>query len=336
MLENYERRIDLRSRRIISLLLVLAMMLTFSSTLAFADGGTTIAAESVAAAANADTVQVPIKLTAADSGVATLNLAITVTGASFTMTNDNAKATFDSSLPGVGSTNVVDGTLYVAYAAIENVSAPATLVTVTLPAPAAGTQYTVNVAKGTANGSASISYFANNSFTEIEDVTFTGGTVSKEEAGDGFAGTLVEPVADYFATAGISTTFVDGASYAAGATFDVTCANPCLVAISTDEGTSWITLAAAKTEAANTYRFALPADLNGAFRIEMAVKGDIALDGVIKLSDVIKLAKYSDGSDSLENAFDKLRTDLVVNDKVDVSDVVILGKVASGSTVFSW
>lgn len=336
MLENYERRIDLRSRRIISLLLVLAMMLTFSSTLAFADGGTTIAAESVAAAANADTVQVPIKLTAADSGVATLNLAITVTGASFTMTNDNAKATFDSSLPGVGSTNVVDGTLYVAYAAIENVSAPATLVTVTLPAPAAGTQYTVNVAKGTANGSASISYFANNSFTEIEDVTFTGGTVSKEVAGDGFAGTLVEPVANYFTTAGISTTFVDGASYAAGATFDVTCANPCLVAISTDEGVSWITLAAAETETENTYRFALPADLNGAFRIEMAVKGDLNYDARISLGDVTEIAKINGSKVEAPSGFNALACDLNSDGKLTVGDVVEMKKVNGKKSTFSW
>ena len=326
----------MRSRRIISLLLVLAMMLTFSSTLAFADEGTTIAAESVAAAANADTVQVPIKLTAADSGVATLNLAITVTGASFTMTNDNAKATFDSSLPGVGSTNVVDGTLYVAYAAIENVSAPATLVTVTLPAPAAGTQYTVNVAKGTANGSASISYFANNSFTEIEDVTFTGGTVSKEEADDGFVGTLVKPVANYFATAGISTTFVDGASYAAGATFDVTCANPCLVAISTDEGASWITLAAAKMEAANTYRFALPADLNGAFRIEMAVKGDLDYDGVVNITDVSRIQKINTKVVATPVGFDALASDFNADGAITVADCSILMKISVKAQATTW
>ncbi len=329
----------MRAKKILSLLLVLAMMLTLSSTMAFASTGATIAAESVSAAADAETVQVPIKLTAADSGVATMNLAITLTGASFTMDNTNTTATADSALTGLCSSNVVDGTLYIAYAAIENTTAPATLVTLTLPAPAAGTQYTVNVAKGSANGTPTISYFADNAFTQIDEVTFTSGIVSKEEATEpetGFVGTLIEPVADYFTTAGITTSFVNGNSYSAGDTFTVACENPCLVAISTDNGTSWISLAAAETETANTYLFALPADLNGAFQVEMAMKGDFNYDTRITLVDVTLISKINGGNIEASSGFDAVASDLNADGKISISDVTVIKKVNGGNLTFSW
>ena len=82
----------------------------------------------------------------------------------------------------------------------------------------------------------------------------------------------------------------DGATYAPGHTFTVTCAQACVVAISTDNKESYEELSCVNVDG-NTYRFTVPEDIEDAFVIFIALRGDVRLDGNLNIWDKFDLAK---------------------------------------------
>lgn len=160
---------------------------------------------------------------------------------------------------------------------------------------------------------------------EVEAVDLTAET-------DGFTLTL-----DDRTKGNAATSLVAGQAYRPGDTFTVTCEYACVVAFSLDGGETYTELSCIAVEGEeNTYRFAIPEDVNADFLIGIILRGDANGNGKVAANDATRIQRYLatgvTGNNTLD-ALELLAADANGNGKVAANDATRIQRyLASGYT----
>jgi hypothetical protein len=122
-----------------------------------------------------------------------------------------------------------------------------------------------------------------------------------------------------------------------GRTFTVTSANACVVAYTTDNGTSYTRMTATATDTANTYSFTVADDVDlTSISIAVALKGDIDLSGEVDTTDAYYVRRAAAGYDDGFTALKRLVGDVDVSGEVDTTDAYYVRRAAAGYSAFGW
>ena len=117
-------------------------------------------------------------------------------------------------------------------------------------------------------------------------------------------------------------------------TFTVTCAFPCVVAVSYDGGFSYARLTATTTNTENTYSFTAE-NLAADAVIAVAMIGDANSDGSVTSADITRLRACYAGKITLD-ALQKFTADVNGRGDITSADITKLRAVYAGKTTMSW
>jgi hypothetical protein len=122
-----------------------------------------------------------------------------------------------------------------------------------------------------------------------------------------------------------------------GRTFTVTSANACVVAYTTDNGTSYTRMTATATDTANTYSFTVADDVDlESVKIDVALKGDFTLDGAVSGTDSQQIRRYVAGNRTATTALEILAGDVNVDNALTGTDAQQIQRLVAGNTEFTW